>query len=201
MTHTSISDTLHNLLDDADEQEHITVGRIVTHLDGRVYGFAWLLLALPNLLPIPSPPGLSGVTGIPIILLGLQAACGCQNLWLPQRLRQAHLSVEWLRRLFAKAMPVLHKLEKLLHPRAPMFASLMMLRACGLVIIYLGVLLSLPLPFGNILPSLPIALMALGTIERDGACIALGLLLGVAIALGMSVFWFSVIVKLLTLAV
>lgn len=50
----------------------------------------------------------------------------------------------------------------------------------GAVFVVLATIMSLPIPFGNFMPGLAMALIAIGLIECDGVLILLGLLMGVA---------------------
>jgi len=60
----------------------------------------------------------------------------------------------------------------------------------GLVCLLLAVVLMLPVPLGNTLPALAIALMALGVLERDGLWMLAGWLgAAVAIAVVSGVVW------------
>jgi len=47
-------------------------------------------------------------------------------------------------------------------------------RLIGLVCTTLGLVLILPIPFGNLLPAASIAALALGLTQRDGAVVLLG---------------------------
>ena len=185
----------------AREKKHLSLHDVITHMDGRVFGVIFLLLALPNTLPIPSPPGLSGLTGIPIILLGAQLALGRTSPWLPQRILNYKISLEWCERIMTKAQPTIDRIEKRLHPRLERITKGLWLRITGVLIMLLGALLSLPVPFGNILPSIPIAILALGMIEFDGYFILTGLVLGATVTIGMSIFWSEVIYQLIQLIV
>ncbi|MDO9219084.1 MAG: exopolysaccharide biosynthesis protein, partial [Lacisediminimonas sp.] len=48
----------------------------------------------------------------------------------------------------------------------------------GLMCLVLAVVLALPIPLGNMLPALGIAMLALGILERDGYWVAAGLAVG-----------------------
>ena len=52
----------------------------------------------------------------------------------------------------------------------------------GAVCLLLSLILVLPIPFGNMLPSLAICIIALGMLERDGAWILGGLVSAVVAA-------------------
>jgi hypothetical protein len=190
---TTITAIFAALLKISKQNGHLSLKDALEQMDGRIFGILFLLLALPNTLPIPSPPGLSGVTGIPIILLGAQMMLGRTAPWLPKRIMNYQMTSDWCERITTKAQPTIDRVEKLLHPRLEWIGEGLWLRLIGFLIILLGALLSLPVPFGNILPSIPIAIMALGNIERDGYFIAAGFALGIAVTLGMTLFWSEVI--------
>ncbi len=195
---TTITALFAALLKIAKQKGHLSLKDALHHMDGRVYGILFLLLALPNTLPIPSPPGLSGLTGVPIMLLGAQIALGRTTPWLPARIINYQMSLEWCERIAVKAQPTIDRVEKLLHPRLKWVGEGMWLRMAGALIILLSALLSLPVPFGNVLPSIPIVMIALGMVEQDGYFIMAGFTLGIAVTLGMVIFWSEVIYHIVT---
>lgn len=196
--HFSITSLLSTLLEVARCKQHLSLHDIIEHMDSRVFGVLLLILALPNTLPIPTPPGSSGLTGIPIILLGLQILAGRAAPWLPRRILYYQVSFKWCECITVKSARIMHRIEKLLHPRLEWISQGIWMRAVGGLIVLLGTLLSLPIPFGNILPSVPIAIMALGIIEKDGYFIATGALTGIIVAIAMPIFWGEVIMKIFT---
>lgn len=58
----------------------------------------------------------------------------------------------------------------------------------GAICLVLAVIITLPVPFGNIVPGAAISVLALGLIERDGLAIGFGLLIAV---LGLSLVAFA----------
>ena len=53
-------------------------------------------------------------------------------------------------------------------------------RVIGAFYLVLAVILTLPIPLGNVLPALAISIIALGMIERDGVWVLAGFAVGVA---------------------
>src|SRR3989338_11279386 len=51
-------------------QERITIADLLSAMEGRAFGALLLLFAFPNILP--SPPGLAGVLGVPLVYLASQ---------------------------------------------------------------------------------------------------------------------------------
>ena len=71
-------------------------------------------------------------------------------------------------------LPRLAKLERLLAPRLGWLFGAWGDRVVGLVCTLLALVLILPIPLGNLLPALAIALMSLGLMQRDGIVLLLG---------------------------
>ncbi len=157
----------------------IRVREILELLGERAFGLAILVFTLPNSLPIPSPPGFSAVTGIPILLLAAQMVLGRLTPWLPRRIGDYSFSREKFATLLKKALPYIRRIERLLHPRLAFMHGALAERMVGLVIVFLALVLSLPIPFGNFVPGLSMSLIAIGMLERDGALMLAGILLGV----------------------
>lgn len=169
------SDILQTLIADTDGDGEITIQEVMRLLGDRAFGLAILVFSLPNSLPIPSPPGFSAVTGIPIILIALQLLAGRSTPWLPPRIRKYSFSRSKFAYFLTKALPYIRKVERLLHPRLAFMHSWAGERAVGLAFVILAVVLSLPIPFGNFLPGLAMSVIALGLLERDGALMLAGM--------------------------
>lgn len=173
--------TLRPLAEDP-AREHVTLADILEALQGRAGGALFLVLALPNALPVP--PGTSGILGLPLILLSAQMALGLPP-WLPRRLAGRALPRERFAALLDRMAGPLGRAAAVLRPRPPRFDGPRARRLLGLALLAMSVLLSLPLPLGNVLPALGISAVALGLIERDGLWVLAGLLLGL-LALGQA---------------
>lgn len=168
----------------------LTVEEFVSTLGDRSFGLAILVFALPNSLPIPGIPGFSTITGVPIILFGLQMLMGRRSVWLPRKAAQARFSGETMAKVLNKALPFVIWLEKFLRPRWNFVCHPYGERLLGLLLAVLAVIISLPIPLGNFLPGVSITLLALGLLERDGLFIT-----GAAVfALSTIVFMSTVIV-------
>lgn len=164
----------------------VSLHDLVQAMHDRAFGFLILALAVPNIVPHPVP-GLSGVLGVPLVLICLQMTFGRAEPWLPRTVARRSVSADGFRRVVTKAMPRLEKLERLLHPRLQGLARGPALRVVGLACALLAVMLALPIPFGNTPTALALTVTALGLIERDGAYVLAGLSIGLATAIGFTV--------------
>lgn len=156
--------------------ERITLGDVVSLLGDRAFGMMLLILAIPNVIPLP---GLSTAVGLPMILLGAQMAAGFHQPWLPRRLAAVSFDRDSLLGVIGRARPVIARVERRLRPRLPQFTEAAAERLLGLVIVVLAAVLCLPIVFGNLPPAVGIGLIALGLIEKDGAFVLAGVVASV----------------------
>jgi hypothetical protein len=180
-----ISDLLWTLVE-TWPRERFSLGDLVAALGDRGYAILMLVLALPNLTPIPLPV-LSALFGLPLACIALQMAVGRPRPWLPQWALRRSIARADFARLVALSLPRLRRLERLMRPRWSSLSSRPAERFLGLVCLVLALLLALPIPFTNIALSIPLCLIALGILERDGAWILAGL--AASLASGGLAFW------------
>lgn len=161
-----------------DHGERIALGDIMHLLGDRAFGALLLILAIPNVLPVP---GLSTATGVPMVLIGFQMMIGRPEPWLPRRFAAVTVGREVFLRVIGRALPRVRRLERsLLRRRLTALTSPAAERLLGVAVMLLAGVLALPIVFGNQPPALGIALIALGLIEKDGAFVIAGLVAGVA---------------------
>ena len=158
------------------EGERVTIADLLTEMHGRAFGALMLVFAFPNILP--SPPGLSGVLGLPLVFLSAQLMLG-RAPWLPAFIASRSLSREAYAGLVRRVSPWLARAETMLQERLWLMVSPPALRVLGAVCLFLSLLLILPIPFGNMLPSIALCLLGLGMLERDGIWIIAGLVAAV----------------------
>lgn len=156
------------LLAAGDPDEHIRFGDVFGGLGTRAFGMLLFVATLPAFIPIPGVGG--AVSGPLAILIGVQLLLGLHKPWLPKfianrgphrsaMIRFEHMLSPWLRRLERLVKPRLSAL--LDHRLAGMFS--------GLLLVLLGLLLALPVPFTNYIFGGLLLLFALALLERDGA--------------------------------
>lgn len=162
---------------DATDAGQITVSEFISLLGNRSFALAILIFALPNAFPL-GLPGLSTITGIPIIFIALQLVWGRKTIWLPRRIADKTFSHYSLRTAMGKAYPVVQWFEKFLHPRITgICESKIGERSIAAVIALMALLLILPVVGLNLLPGICISLLALALLEKDGALATFSLLL------------------------
>ncbi|HYD98932.1 MAG TPA: exopolysaccharide biosynthesis protein [Alphaproteobacteria bacterium] len=169
--------------------ERITLGEMTAALHDRAFGLLMLILALPNSIPAPVAPGVSAVFGVPLAIIALQLALGQDHPRLSPLFERRSLKTVDVNRFLAQATPWLARLERLVKPRWPGVANPRTERVIGLIAFILAVALALPIPFGNLPLGFALVVISLGLLERDGAAIAFGTLIGV-----LGLIWAAVIV-------
>jgi len=172
---------LRTLLERPAEQP-ITVGDIVHALGGRGFGvllFVWAVLSL-----IPAfVPGMSAILGLPLVFLSWQLAWDFPEPWIPKRLGARSITREHIEKLAEQAKRF-RPLERMLKPRLTMLVTGPGQRLMGVVALAMSILFVLPVPFGNWLPGVAIAVIALAVARRDGIAAIVGLVLAAG-ALGL----------------
>lgn len=169
--------------------ERITLGDFVEVLGNRGHGLLMLALTLPNVVPIYIP-GLSAVTGLPLAAVALQMALGRPRPWLPGFLLRRSVARSDFQRVVIRILPWLTRVERVLRPRLQQFARGPVERLIGFVCMLLALLLSLPVPLTNIPLSIPVALFALGVLERDGRATLIAAVAAIAaVAFVLSLSW------------
>jgi hypothetical protein len=174
----SLSDLLRALPDRLGSDE-ASIGELIDLLAPKSYPLVMLLLAIPNLIPVPAP-GLSAVVGLPLAALMLQMSLGYRKPILPRFLARRKISLPQLRAACRRAIPYAERLEALIRPRCSFMLRSAVDRFIGLAALLLSLIIMLPIPFGNALPALAICIIAVGLLRGDGLTILAGL--GVAAA-------------------
>ena len=173
--------------------ERVRIRDIIESLGQRSFGFILLIFALPNSLPILGVPGVSTVTGLPMLLVAAQMALGHSRVYLPGWIADRSVATVDFQKLINKVAPWLRRIEKLTCPRITWLTQANAERLLGAFCVSLAVLLALPIPLGNLLPALGVLFIALGLIERDGVCVLVGVAIGVAAWIFLSgLIWVAV---------
>jgi len=182
----ALSELLRQVADDATG-ERIAIGDLLDALGDRAIGALLFVFAVPNILPMP--PGTSAVLGAPLLFLAAQLTFGMRP-WLPSIISKRSMARSDFHSMVGRVIPWLQRAEKLMRPRLTVLALPPVEYAVGLVCLLLAIVLTLPVPLGNMLPALSISLFALGLLARDGWAIVVGLISAVASAVVVSgVIW------------
>ena len=183
--HKRTSEIFTDVIANAEGSGEITVREILELLGKKSFCLAVLVLALPNCIPIPNPPGLATLTGVPIMLLAIQMVWGRNAPWIPKRMANYSFSREKFANFLKKSLPYIYKIERIFYPRMFWLGIGVSQRLIGTAFLILGFIISLPIPFANLVPGFAIACMAIGLMERDGLMMAIGLAIGAVGSMAM----------------
>jgi hypothetical protein len=163
----------------------LPLARLVALLGERGPALVIAVLAFPFLQPVPTM-GLSTPAGLAVAGFGV-----CLLLRLPPRmpgiLGRRQIAYATLSGIVSGALRLGPRLEKMTRPRLDFLLGTGFRALLGLGLIFSGIALALPipLPFSNAVPAAAIVLYAMGLIERDGAFVAAGHAVNLAlVALG-----------------
>ncbi|MCD9088753.1 exopolysaccharide biosynthesis protein [Stenotrophomonas sp. SY1] len=160
--------TLLQMFEHGEATEQLTLRQILQGLEQSAFGMFLFVAILPAFIPIPGIGG--AVSGPLVLLIGLQLVCGLSRPWLPAFIGNRGPRRGTMRTFLGKINRPLQRLDRMLKPRLQLLISPLPARMLtGLLLILVGILLSLPIPFTNYLFGFQLLLFALALIERDGA--------------------------------
>jgi hypothetical protein len=152
----------------------VSIGALADRFGVAASGALLLLLAIPAFLPIPLPTGIPA--GIAVALLGAQLALGSSRPWLPGWLRRFTLRRDQVAQGLGRLFRALRRCGLRLRRRLPGAVGIdgAPRPLPGAALVACGIVLVLPIPFGNQLPSLAVAAIGLGILRRDGVFVLAG---------------------------
>jgi hypothetical protein len=154
--------------------DHVSLDWLMSQLEARCFGVAMLLLALVSLLP-----GAGILAGIVLAFPAVQIMLGRKSPTLPRFLASRRIPTRHLASLVARAVPVLERMETLVHPRwpTPFHASK---RLTGFVVLLLAATFVSPVPLSQIIPAFVVMLISLAYLEEDGVLMGISLVAALA---------------------
>jgi len=169
-----------------DPDEVLRLGDLLKGFGPAAFGMLLFIGVLPAFIPVP---GVGGAIGGPmVILVGVQLLLGMRKVWLPDFLARRGPHRSAMMRFRQRMAPWLRRLEKLVRPRMAGFLdNRIALSFTGLLLVLLGILLALPIPFTNYVFGFLLLLFALALLERDGALLLVAWIAG---AIAVVVFGF-----------
>jgi len=170
----------------AASDERISVEELLDSLKRRAFGFVLLLLAIPNFIPVPL--GIGGIMGVLVIGLGLEMLIGLEHPWIPGFLRRRTMSREGLLRFLDRIAPFSGRLERICKPRLQRLTRRPFTFVSGAIMLLVGILLALPIPFTNYVFGGMLIAFAFALVERDGVLLAMVWVTTVAIVIASATF-------------
>lgn len=165
----NVTRLLRRLADDGGDAG-LTLHEIRDRLDERAYGLLILLLSIPCL--VPGLYGVPQVVGLIVILLAGQMLVGREEPWLPRWFLNLRCKGSWLKAMADFAENKLGWIDRLSRPRLRRFADGPGEKLAAVFMILATVTIIMPLT--NTIPSIALALLSVGLIQRDGLFVLAG---------------------------
>lgn len=165
----NVTRLLRRLADDGGDAG-LTLHEIRDRLDERAYGLLILLLSIPCL--VPGLYGVPQVVGLIVILLAGQMLVGREEPWLPRWFLNLRCKGSWLKAMADFAETKLGWIDRLSRPRLRRFADGPGEKLAAVFVILATVTIVMPLT--NTIPSIALALLSVGLIQRDGLFVLAG---------------------------
>ena len=189
----SLSTLLDDLKTACADKESLSFGSLLEAFHERGFGFFLFILALPAALPIPAV-GYGTILALPLLFLTAQQALGRHTIWFPQSVRKRSIKSQTLVGTVESATPWVKRIEYLVRPRLKFVTQGVSGNLIGIAGFLMACSVLLPFPLTNTIPSMGIALMAVGVIMRDGVAVLVGALIGllwVSLLVGVSIYFGS----------
>lgn len=146
------------------------LGELVNAFGERGFGALMLFLGLVSAV-IGAIPGSTTVLGLPILIIAFQLVIRQDQLWLPKWALASSIGRSDYRDAIAGVLPRLRRLERWSRPRLSVMTSEISEVLIGLACMILCSILVLPIPGGNLIPSLIIVAFGFGLVQRDGLAV------------------------------
>ncbi len=171
---------------EGDPEDPLRLGDLLSGLRQTAFGILLFAAVLPAFIPIPGVAG--AISGPLVMLIGAQLLVGLRKPWLPGFLARRGPHRRSMVRFRNMMAPWLGRLEKLVRPRLQAVLDHRLASAfTGLLLVLLGLLLALPIPFTNYVFGVLMLLFVFALLERDGALMLFAWLAG---AISVVVFGF-----------
>ncbi len=187
------SELLEKVVEEYKDLDTITFREIKFALHERGFGLLNVIFSIPLAVPIPYPPGLTTIFGLPLLFFSVQMILGFDSPWLPKSVGDRTIKKETLARVVTGANPYLKRIEVILKPRLVFMSYRFGERVIGVVSFLCAISIALPIIFGNFVPALGILVMSLGLLRRDGLVIIIGIIISIiGLFVAMAVVLFGV---------
>ena len=163
-----LSHQMHALVEKMDGKD-ASLGEILGSFSRRSHAVLMVFLSFPLCLPVGIPV-LTTALGLTLVFVGLFLALG-REPWLPQRLRAKTISHERLTNIVDRLLRITKRIERWLHPRLLILATNgPVIRLHGVFAMVMALMAAIPisLPLNNMVAAVPVFLLGLSLLERDG---------------------------------
>lgn len=171
----TLTDILATMQDLSEDRECVSAGEVVDAFSRRGFGPLLILPSVICILPTGAIPGVPAICGLLMLTFSLQMLFARETPWLPDWLRDKSIRSERIQSASQKGMPwakwldaqFRDRIEVLANPGPARIISAIVITVLAMIVIFFGFIPFLPALF-----SLPVLLLGLGMVFRDGLIFA-----------------------------
>ena len=175
---TDVLDQLESAEELHDEEDHVTVGEILSVFDDRSFGPLLFLLGLAQVV-VGIIPFVSDGVAVISTFVAMQMVLNLKHPWFPQRVLNLKLTKKKLHYMIGKMRPWVEKGDRIFRKRFSFFVTAPARWVAGLLSLLLGFLIYLvgwiPIPGMASIPALGLVAFGIGLTTRDGLVMIIGL--------------------------
>lgn len=167
---------LQRLIQATEGFERLTIGQMLEALGRSGHGLVLIVLALPGFIPIPGLPT-GFIFGTALVLVAAQIIRGREQLMLPHWLARMSVPSTSVHGLVRRLDRWLDKVARHLRPRLTGLTQGVSMTVVAGMVLFMGMVIVMPVPFGNPSAAIAVVVFAFGIMERDGLAILAGVVL------------------------
>ena len=181
---------LQSILDHVDDvivDESADLKSIIESFGDRAFGPVMLLSGLFMLTPLGAIPMVPAAFGFVVITFAVQLLIRRETPWMPQVLAKVKVSSARVKKVKAKATPVLAKIDGIIRPRMQWAARgpFQVLAALIAIILSMAMVPLGAVPFAVCIPGFVLGLLGLGITARDGIMMIIAFTLSLGAFVGI----------------
>ena len=158
----------------------VKIGDIFNMISKQSQFMLILVASIPLALPIPYPPGIPTILGIPVAVFIINAIVGRKFIKMPEKVMSKAIKVETVKQIVTKSKVVIRILARLARGgRASFLADKNLAKIHAIFMLLMVLLILTPFPGTNYLPSVAIFFISLGIVLTDGVLIVFGYIIGI----------------------
>ena len=161
------------------KQDTISISEIINIISSGAFYFTLLLFTFPVALPLPYPPGLPSICGIPIFLLSIQMLFNTKTVILPEFIKNYRIKISLIKKIIFKSQSIFKFISKIVKVgRMGFLINKYSIIFYAFTSVILSMCIIIPFPGTNFLPAIAIFLLCCGILFKDGLFIIISLIVG-----------------------
>lgn len=173
----------------AKKYNTVSISEIINIVSYSAFYFTLLIFTFPVALPLPYPPGLPSLCGIPILLLSVQMICNSKTIILPKFIKNYRIKVSLIKTIILKSQKIFKFISKVIKVgRMEFLINKYFKLYYSIFSTILALCIIIPFPATNFLPAVAIFLLCCGILFKDGLLILISLIVG---KIGILIVYFA----------